>query len=61
MYNEILQPVNNLEQFLILAKNAHGAAASQLIKQATEYPGVFVFGELLKCPGMREVSALRTK
>ena len=61
MYNEILQPVNNLEQFLILAKTAHGAATSQLIKQATEYPGVFVFGELLECPGIREVSTLRAK
>ena len=39
--------VNPLEQFVLLAKNAKGAAAVELIKQALEAPGVFVFGELL--------------
>ena len=39
--------VNPLEQFVLLAKNAKGAAAVELIKQALEAPNVFVFGELL--------------
>ena len=39
--------VNPLEQFVLLAKNAKGAAAVELIKQALEAPTVFVFGELL--------------
>ena len=39
--------VNPLEQFVLLAKNAKGAAAVELIKQALEAPGVYVFGELL--------------
>ena len=39
--------VNPLEQFVLLAKNAKGAAAVELIKQALEAPAVFVFGELL--------------
>ena len=38
---------NPLEQFVLLAKNAKGAAAVELIKQALEAPAVFVFGELL--------------
>ena len=54
---------NPLEQFVLLAKTAkvnlldylvciginllQGAAAVELIKQALEAPGVFVFGELL--------------
>ena len=38
---------NPLEQFVLLAKNAKGAAAVELIKQALEAPTVFVFGELL--------------
>lgn len=46
---------NKLTQFLLLAKNAHGAAASHLIRQATEYPGLFVFGELLEYPGIKEL------
>ena len=38
---------NPLEQFVLLAKNAKGAAAVELIKQVLEAPTVFVFGELL--------------
>ena len=38
---------NPLEQFVLLAKNAKGAAAVELIKQALEAPTVFVFRELL--------------
>ena len=45
--------VNPLEQFVLLAKNAKGAAAVELIKQALEAPGVFVFGELLDMPNIQ--------
>ena len=46
---------NQLEQFLLLAKNAKNAAAAQLIRQVTEAPGVYVFGELLQMPNISEV------
>ena len=46
----------SLEQFLLLAKSAKGAAAAELIKQVTEAPGVYVFGELLDMPSIKEVS-----
>ena len=45
--------VNPLEQFVLLAKNARGAAAVELIKQALEAPAVFVFGELLDMPNIQ--------
>ena len=47
---------NPLEQFMLLAKTAKGAAAVELIKQALEAPGVYVFGELLDMPNIQEVS-----
>ena len=37
-----------LEQFLLLAKSAKGAAAAQLVQEATSTPGLYVFGELLE-------------
>jgi len=46
---------NPLEQFVILAKNAKGAAAVKLVKQALETPGVNVFGELLDMPNIQEL------
>jgi len=48
--------VNPLEQFVLLAKNAKGAAAVELIKQALEAPGVFVFGELLDMPNIQDLT-----
>lgn len=48
--------VNNpLEQFVLLAKGAKGAAATELIKQVLEAPGVYVFGELLDMPNIKEL------
>lgn len=41
------QTTNPLEQYVLLAKGAKGAAAIELIKQALDAPGVYVFGELL--------------
>ncbi|XP_058794619.1 COP9 signalosome complex subunit 7b [Phymastichus coffea] len=46
---------NPLEQFVLLAKSAKGAAALELIKQAVETPGVNVFGELLDMPNIKEL------
>ncbi|XP_046413925.1 COP9 signalosome complex subunit 7b isoform X2 [Neodiprion fabricii] len=46
---------NPLEQFVLLAKTAKGAAAVELIKQAVEAPGVNVFGELLDMPNIKEL------
>lgn len=46
---------NPLEQFVLLSKTAKGAAAVELIKQALEAPGVYVFGELLDMPNIKEV------
>lgn len=47
---------NPLEQFVLLSKTAKGAAAVELIKQVLEAPGVYVFGELLDMPNIKEVS-----
>jgi len=46
-----------LEQYLLLAKGAKGAAAVELIKQVLEAPGIYVFGELLDMPNIQELSA----
>lgn len=46
---------NPLEQFVLLAKTAKGAAALELIKQVIETPGVYVFGELLDMPNIKEL------
>jgi COP9 signalosome complex subunit 7 len=47
---------NPLEQFVLLAKSAKGAAAMELIRQVLAAPGVFVFGELLDMPNIKEVT-----
>ena len=47
--------VNQLEQYVLLAKSAIGAAAVELIKQCLEAPGVYVFGELLDMANIQEV------
>ena len=44
-----------LEQFVLLSKTAKGAAAAELITRALEAPGVYVFGELLDSPNIKEV------
>lgn len=44
-----------LEQFVLLAKTAKGAAAAELVTRALEAPGVYVFGELLDSPNVKEV------
>lgn len=50
------KPVNPLEQFVLLSKTAKGAAAVELIRQALEAQAVYVFGELLDMPNIKELS-----
>ena len=49
-----------LQQFCLLAKSAKGAGCASLIGQAIEHPGVFVFGELLDMPSVKEARANST-
>eukprot|EP00803_Ostreobium_quekettii_P009641 evm.model.scf_1199.1 EVM.evm.TU.scf_1199.1 scf_1199:29360-36037(+) len=44
-----------IEQFLILAKGAHGRAVADLIEKATAEPGLFAFGELLDLPSVKQI------
>ncbi|XP_053680859.1 COP9 signalosome complex subunit 7b isoform X1 [Anopheles nili] len=46
---------NPIEQYVLLAKGAKGAACMELIKQVLEAPGVHVFGELLAMPNIQEL------
>jgi len=55
MTEKVISPTSPLEQFVLLAKSAKGAAAVELVKQALEAPGVYVFGELLDMPNIIEV------
>lgn len=48
---------NQLQQFCLLAKSAHGAAILELIKQVLDTPSIYVFGELLEMPNVVEVCA----
>jgi len=47
---------NPMEQFVLLAKSAKGAAAAELIRQALEASGVYVFTELMDMPNIKELS-----
>ena len=55
MTEKVISSTSLLEQFVLLAKSAKGAAAVELVKQASEAPGVYVFGELLDMPNIIEV------
>ena len=46
---------HNLEQYVLLAKSARGAGVVALIHQTLEAPGVYVFGELMEMPSVKEV------
>ncbi|MGH0144478.1 UNVERIFIED_CONTAM: hypothetical protein FKN15_002907 [Acipenser sinensis] len=58
---EVKAGFQNLEQFLLLAKSTKGAALAALLKQLLESPGVYVFGEVLDMPNVREMSATEVK
>lgn len=47
---------HKLEQFLLLAKTARGPAVVELIKQALDAPGVYVFSELLESECVKELA-----
>ena len=47
-----------LQQFCLLAKSAKGPACASLIGQALEHPSIFVFGELLDTPSVKEARSL---
>jgi len=55
MTEKVISSTSPLEQFVLLAKSAKGAAAVELVKQALEAPGVYVFGELLDMPNIIEL------
>ena len=44
-----------LQPFCLLAKSAKGVACASLIKQVLDHPSIFVFGELLDMPSVKEV------
>lgn len=46
---------HNLEEYVLLAKSARGAGVVALIQKALEAPGVYVFGELMEMPSVKEV------
>ncbi|KAA8904541.1 hypothetical protein FN846DRAFT_952429 [Sphaerosporella brunnea] len=46
-----------LQPFILLAKSATGRAAADLVVQATQASGCFVFSELLECPNIQALSA----
>lgn len=46
---------HNLEQYVLLAKSTRGAGLVALIQQTLEAPGVYVFGELMEMPTVKEL------
>jgi len=44
-----------VQQFVLLASNARGRAAVELITHATSHPHLFAFSELLSSPHIAEV------
>ena len=46
-----------LEAYVLLANGAKGAAAVGLIQQVLEAPGVYVFGELLDHPNIKDLES----
>ena len=48
---------NKLMELQLLARSARGASAVAIVRQATEHPALFAFGEILAAPGVTEVCA----
>uniref|UniRef100_A0A1A9W8X7 PCI domain-containing protein n=1 Tax=Glossina brevipalpis TaxID=37001 RepID=A0A1A9W8X7_9MUSC len=46
---------NQLQQFCLLAKSATGVGLLELIKQVLEAPNIYVFGEFLVMPHIKEL------
>ena len=45
-----------LQPYILLAKNATGRAAADLVLQAIQAPGSYVFSELLECPNIQNLA-----
>jgi COP9 signalosome complex subunit 7 len=45
-----------LQPFVLLAKNVTGRAAADLVVQATQAPGCYVFSELLESPSIQALA-----
>ncbi|XP_015782236.1 COP9 signalosome complex subunit 7 [Tetranychus urticae] len=45
-----------LQQFIVLSKASKGLAAVELIKQVLNHPQIYVFGELLRQPNIKELA-----
>ncbi|KAI9207084.1 uncharacterized protein BJ171DRAFT_495605 [Polychytrium aggregatum] len=48
---------SGIEAYLLLAKNAKGAACAKLIQDVLAAPNVFVYGELLDAPSIRDLES----
>ena len=48
--------MDDLSNFLLLAKSTKGAACAALVKQALDHPNIYVFGELLDMTNVAEVT-----
>ena len=44
-----------LQPFLLIAKSAKGKGCTAVIDQVLQAPGIFVFGELLDMPNVKQV------
>jgi hypothetical protein len=49
--------ITALQPFVLAAKTAEGDAAAELVLQATQAPGCFVFSELLECESIQALGA----
>ncbi|KAI5817338.1 hypothetical protein BZA77DRAFT_262789 [Pyronema omphalodes] len=49
--------ITALQPFVLAAKTAEGDAAAELVLQATQFPGCFVFSELLECESIQALAA----
>ena len=52
---KIFSHSHQVEQYVLLAKSARGAALVALIHQTLEAPGVYVYGELIEMSNVKEV------
>ena len=50
---------NPIEPFLLLLKDAKGAGAASVLIQAMGAPNVYVFGEILDLPNIKEVLPIK--
>ena len=50
------QQKEQIESLLILAKGKSGAAVEMVIDRALSQPNIFVFGEFLALPNVKDVS-----